>query len=46
MGLTLCGNYRITLVVTSTPQLERTWFEREDSGHEFESAEGMAEAAG
>lgn len=45
MGLTLYGNYWITLV-TSTPQLERTWFEREDSGHEFESAEGMAEAAG
>lgn len=29
MGLILYGNYRITLVVTSTPQLERTWVERE-----------------
>lgn len=45
MGLILCGNYRITLV-TSTPQLERPWCEREDRGHGFEAAAGMAEAAG
>lgn len=45
MGRILCGNYRITLV-KSTPRLERTWLEREDRGHELESAEGMAEAAG